>query len=308
MTNLNLRHLEAFAAIATAGNFTRAAQVLHISQPALTVQIRQLEECMRVRLLDRNTRTVKLTRIGQELSPVVHRLLREIESVVNHAHEMAAGIRGTVSVAALPSVCSMILPKIIAEFRRQHPGISVTPKDAVAQKVMAMVKQGEVDFGIGSFGDADPEVQVQPLFLDRMRLVFPMHSPLEGKRVVRLKDVAGFPLILMERGSSVRILVDRAFESIGHFPSPAYEATYMSSAVGMVKAGLGVTFLPSSALEMSELSGLISRVVNHPGLTRKIVAVHLAGRHLSPPTAKFLSALMAGCRNVESRARRRKAQ
>jgi DNA-binding transcriptional LysR family regulator len=102
----------------------------------------------------------------------------------------------------------------------------------------------------------------------------------------------------MDRQTSVRMLVDRAFESIGCFPTPAYEATYMSSAVGMVKAGLGVAFLPSSTLEVSELSGLSSRIVKHPGLTRPIVAARKSGRNLSTAAAGFLDALVAACQHM----------
>ncbi len=298
MTNLNLRHLEAFVSVAAAGNFTRAAELLHISQPALTVQIRQLEEVMGVRLLDRNTRTVRLTKIGQQLAPVVQRILRELETVVAHAHDMAAGVRGTVSIAALPSACSMILPKIIAGYRAGHPGIAISLKDAVAQKVIAMVRNDEVDFGVGSFAEPDPSIQVLPLFTDRMRVVFPLDSPLARKRKIGLKDLVNYPLILMDSQSSVRMLVDRAFSSIGHIPAPAYEATYMSSAVGMAKAGLGVTFLPSSTLEVSELSGLASRVVDYPGLTRNIVAIRKAGRQLAPAAANFLNVLVAECKQI----------
>ncbi|QOY91230.1 LysR family transcriptional regulator [Paludibaculum fermentans] len=296
MTNLNLRHFEAFAAIAAAGNFTRAAQALHVSQPALTVQIRQLEETIGVRLLDRNTRSVKLTRIGQQLSPVIQRLLREIDSVILNARELATGDRGSVSVTGLPSVCSTILPRIIAEFRQQQPGITVSLRDAVAQVVLAQVKNEEVDFGIGSFADAEPAIQVVPLFNDQMRVVFPPGSPLGKRRSIQLKQLITEPMILMSQQSSVRILVDRAFQSMGHFPVPAYEATYMSTAIGMVKAGLGITFLPTSAFEASELGGLGSRILKEPGLTRRIVAIQKSGRTLSPAATAFLRALIAGCK------------
>jgi len=287
-------------AVAQAGNFTRAAQSLHISQPALTVQVRQFEETIGARLLDRNTRTVKLTRIGQQLAPVVQRLLKEIEGVVHHAHDMAAGIRGLVSVAAIPSGCARLLPRMISAFRKENPGITVSLKDVIAPKVVTMVKNEEVDFGVGCFTDMDPSIHVVPLFTDHLRAVLPLQSPLAGKRVLRLQDLIGPPLILMDPLTSVRMAVDRAFESIGHFPTPAYEVTYMSSVLGMVKAGLGVAFLPSSSLEMAELSGLTSRAVNHPALTRRMVAVQKPGRQLSPAAMKFLNALVAGCRNAEN--------
>jgi len=303
MTNLNLRHLEALVAVAAAGNFTRAAKALNLSQPALTVQIRQLEEVVGVRLLDRNTRSVRLTRIGQQLTPEIQRVLREIDSVLLNAHDFSRGDRGSVSVAALPSVCSTILPGIVAGFRRQSPGVTVVLKDAVAQRVLGMVKNGEVDFGVGSFADSDPAIETVPLFTDRMRVVFARNSPLRHRRTVPLREVAGLPLILMDAQSSVRTLLDRAFHSLGLFPTPAYEATYMSTAVGMVKAGLGVAVLPSSAFELSGLIGLDSRVVAHPGLTRNIVAAWRSGTSPSPAAAAFLKALTAGCKRPETAGR-----
>jgi DNA-binding transcriptional LysR family regulator len=294
--NLNLRHLEALVAIARTGNFTRAAQALHISQPTLTVQIHQLEETLGVRLLDRNTRSVKLTQIGKELTPIMQRLVREMEAVVLNARELATGDRGMVTVAALPSISATILPRMIARFREQSPGVGVALKDAVAPRVLAMVKNEDVDFGIGSFADADPDIQTIPLFTDRMRIVFPAGSPLEQKRIIPLRLLTDLSLILMDQQSSVRTLINHAFESIGHFPVPAYEVTYMSTAVGMVKAGLGVTFLPSSALEVSELSGVRSRVLNHPALTRKIVVAQKTGRSLSPAADAFVRSIVATSR------------
>jgi LysR family carnitine catabolism transcriptional activator len=296
--NLNLRHLEALAAIARTGNFTRAAQALHVSQPSLTVQIHQLEETLGVRLLDRNTRSVKLTRIGKELTPIVQRLVREIEAVVMNARELSTGDRGLVSVAALPSISSTILPRIIARFREQSPGVGVALRDVVAAHILTMVKSEDVDFGVGRFPDADPDIQTIPLFTDRMRIIFPPGSPLEHKRHIPLRLLTDLPLILMDRQSSVRTLIDRAFQSIGHFPVPAYDVSCMSTAVGMVKAGLGVTFLPSSALEVSELSGVRSRVVNHPALTRKIVVAQKTGRSLSPAAQAFLRSLVTTSRSL----------
>ncbi len=102
----------------------------------------------------------------------------------------------------------------------------------------------------------------------------------------------------MDQQSSVRTLIDRAFVSIGHYATPAYEVTYMSTAVGMVKAGLGLTFLPSSALEVSELTGVRSRVLSHPTLTRKIVVAHKSGRSLSPAAQGFLKLLTAESRRL----------
>jgi DNA-binding transcriptional LysR family regulator len=295
--DVNLRQLQTFISIVKLGSFTRAARLLHLSQPALTKQIRQLEETLGVRLLDRNTKSVAVTRIGKELVPVVEQLLREISAVVINTKELAAKSRGAIRIAALPSVSSTIIPKAIARFKETYPGISVILKDVLAQRLVTMVKAEEVDFGIGSMNEADPEVRFTLLLTDRLVLVFPPGFILERKKVVTLQDLVGLPLVLMDPDSSVRRLVDRAFESINQFATPAFEATYMATAVGMVQAGLGVTILPSLSFETRELTGLRTRPIKHPALTREIGVIEKSGRSLSPAAESFVKTMKAVCKS-----------
>ena len=137
--NFTLRELEAFLGVARFGNFTRAARSLHMSQPALTVRIRHLEDALGVRLLDRTTRSVALTQVGREFLPVVERVLGEIDAVAVNARELAGKRRGLVTVAALPSIASTLLPATVAAFKTSHPGITVRLRDAVAQRVVSLV-------------------------------------------------------------------------------------------------------------------------------------------------------------------------
>ncbi len=297
--DLNLRQLQTFVTVARLGSFTRAAQLLHLSQPALTKQIRQLEETLSVRLFDRNTRTVELTRIGKELAPVVDQLLRELDGIVVNTKGLAEKSRGVIRVAALPSICSTILPRAVAGFKESYPGISVILKDILAGRLVTMVKAEEVDFGIGSLNGTDPEVQFTPLLTDRIVVFFRSGSALERKKIVGLSDLVGLPLILMDKESSVRRLVDRAFESIGEFATPAFEATYMATAAGMVKAGLGVALLPSTVFETGNLTGLDSRPIKHPALTRELGIIQKAGRSLTPAAESFLKSLKAACKMLK---------
>jgi DNA-binding transcriptional LysR family regulator len=122
-----------------------------------------------VRLFDRTTRTVELTRIGKELAPVVTQLLQEIEAVVVNTKELAAQSRGVIRVASLPSISSTILPTAVARFKGNYPGIPVVLKDVIAQRLVTMVKAEEVDFGIGSLNVADPEVRFSLLLTRRQR-------------------------------------------------------------------------------------------------------------------------------------------
>ena len=295
--DLNFRHFQAFVTIARLNSFTRAAKALNLSQPALTKQVRQLEESLGVRLFDRDTRTVALTHIGKELKPVIGQLLHEIEGVVFNTREMAAKSRGIIRVAALPSLCSSILPAAIAGFCEIHPGISVVLRDVVAERVVSMVKAEEVDFGVGTPG-GDADVRFSVLLSDRMVVGFPKGHPLQQSKAVRLRQLVRLPLVLMAADSSVRKLVDEAFASIGQLIRPAYEATYMSTAAGMVKAGLGVTILPSSAIQMGELAGLVTRPISHPAITRELGILEKSGRSLSPAAEGLLLIVKAVAKEV----------
>ena len=137
--DVDLRHLQAFVAVARHGSFTRAAQAVHISQPTFTVQIRHLETSLGVRLVDRNTRTVQLTPIGRELAPVLERILRELDSALLNTRALSSRASGFVAIAALPTLSATVLPGIISEFRKEYPGIAIHLRDAVSIKVAGMV-------------------------------------------------------------------------------------------------------------------------------------------------------------------------
>src|SRR3954453_14871843 len=158
--DLSLRQIRAFVSVAHLKSFTRAAALLHLSQPALTVQIRRLEEALGVKLLDRNSRTVELTRVGRELAPVLQRLLRELDSVVIDTHDLATKRYGVVRIAALPSVAAGLLPDVIATFRDANPRVNFVLKDVIASRVLSLVRSEEVDLGVlgGDLAELDIEI------------------------------------------------------------------------------------------------------------------------------------------------------
>src|ERR1043166_4031253 len=290
--DFTLRELEPFLSVARLKSFTRAARSLIMSQPALTVRIRHLEETLGVRLLDRTTRSVALTQVGREFLPTVERVIGEITAVAANARELAGKRRGLVAVAALPSIASKLLPETVAAFKTQHPGITVRLRDGVAERVIGFVKSGEVDFGIGSTTKLDAELRISPLMDDPVSVAFPPGHPLEDRERVELSDLFESPLILMDPEYSVRALIDQAFQSIGRPVVPAYEASYVPTALGLVKAGLGVAIIALSAMgEAAELVGLRIRRVDHPMLVRHIGLIEMAGRSLSPAAQQFASAV-----------------
>jgi DNA-binding transcriptional LysR family regulator len=289
--NATIRQLRAFARVAGTRSFTRAASALHLSQPALTVQIRELEAALGVKLFDRNTRGVRLTPMGESILPAVERLLRDAETLADDARELGAGNRGVVEVAALPSIASSLVPRAIALLAKRRPGIVVRLRDAIAQRVIAMVQAGEADVGVGVFGAASQDLAFTPLLRDRLEAVLPARHRLARTASISLRELAREPLVMMDAQTSVRALLEREMLASGLLPRPAYEVTYMSTAIGLVQAGLGIALLPTSALEMQSLRGLERRALRGASLARSLGVIARAGRTLSPAAEAFVETL-----------------
>ncbi|QRM35759.1 LysR family transcriptional regulator [Microvirga sp. VF16] len=290
--NPDLRQIRAFITVAQLGSFTRAAGLLNLSQPALTVQIRNLEDALGVRLFDRNTRTISLTRMGRELIPALQRIVRDLDAVVAEARDVAAQRHGIVRLAALPSFAAGVLPEIIARFRDEHPKVSFVIHDVIASGVIAQVQEEQVDLGLTGGRVVDPEFEVLHTTQDHMHVVYPIGHPFADLKQVDAETLVEHPLILMHPATSVRAVVDAAFLAAGRLPIVAAEATYMSTAVGMVRAGLGAAILPGSAMEVRAERTLRSRSVDDPRFTREVSLIKKAGRTLPPASESFARNLM----------------
>jgi DNA-binding transcriptional LysR family regulator len=290
--DLNMRQVRAFVSVAHLKSFTRAATLLHVSQPALTVQIRKLEESLGIRLLDRNSRTVDVTRVGRELLPVFQRVLHELDSVIMDTKALATQQHGVVRIAALPSFAAGLLPAIISRFRRSNPRMSFVVRDVIASRVNASVRSEEVDIGITGGELSDPDLEILHLTHDQMHVVFPSQHPLGRKRKITLEDLAELPIVLMDSETSVRSIVDRAFVAAGRLPIPACEAIYMMTAVGMVKAGLGVAVLPASAKEVRAEPSLKSRMIDDAAFARPIAVIKKRNRTLPPAAQLFFEQIL----------------
>jgi DNA-binding transcriptional LysR family regulator len=289
--NINLRQLRAFATIGRLRSFTRAADALHATQPALSAQIRDLEESLGVKLFDRSTRSVTLTQAGEDLLPVVDNVLGDIGSVVARARDVARRNTGRVTVAALPSLSATLMPDVVARMRALHPGISIIIKDALAERILGLIRADEVDLAITGAPPVDPQLQFTPLMKDRMVAVLPTGHPLAKAKTVRLVDLLASPLVLMDRDSSVRRIVDGACASIGRLAEPVYEAAFMSTAIGLVRAGLGATLLPSSAAELQATRDLVIRDLDAPRIERELGILKQRRRTYSPAAEALVGVL-----------------
>ncbi|VVE40674.1 LysR family transcriptional regulator [Pandoraea terrigena] len=290
--DLNLRDIRAFIAVAQTGSFTRAAARLHLSQPALTVQIRRLEETVGVRLFDRNSRNVALTATGRELLPLLQKSLHDMEHVLIDARALGDGSSGTVRIACLPTFAASVLPELIQQVKVTVPCAGFHVRDAVAGVVETLVRNEEVDIGLTGGELSDAEVDVLYAGADHLVAVLPAGHALARRKRVSLTDLASVPLVLTAQGTSVRAVVDSAFSSGGCTPEIACEPTYMMTAVAMVRAGLGVTILPASAREVRAEPELRVRPIDHDAFVRPIALIKKRGRTLPPVTQTFVAMLL----------------
>lgn len=281
-----LRHIRAFLKIAETRNFTRAANDLHVSQSALTVQVQQLEESLGVQLFDRNKRGAMLTAAGKDVYGPLQRLFNDAQAIVEHAHELSSASSGFVTIAALPTVCAGVLPELVQSFVKDHPGIHIQISDVVAERVREAVLKRQVELGIGTRHGGDADLHATPLFQDRLVAFAPAGHPLATSRAITLRGASAYDLILPNRDSSVR----EAVEAIAHRERLAlqtrYETNYMPTALAFVGAGLGIAILPESAAGR-ETAQFLRIPIDSRFANRQIELLQRRDSALSPAAEKF---------------------
>lgn len=291
--HITLGQIRAFVTVASTFSFTRAAEVLGLSQPALTNRIRQFEEALGLRLFDRSTRSVELTNVGRELLPIFRRLVGEFEGAVINARDYASKVKGVVRLACLPSCAATLLPDLIARFQIDNPSATFVVEDALNSRVATMVREDRVDFGIGMADGEAGDLDLTRLFDDTLQIVHRQDHPIAQAPVIDVETLSLYPLILMNRGSSVRDLVEGAFLAAGRTATPACEVTYMSTAVALVRAGLGLSILPSTAVELRSQPDVAARSIDDPAFVRTLVLVRRRNAPLRPVVEAFIDSIFA---------------
>jgi DNA-binding transcriptional LysR family regulator len=287
--------------LAAAGSFTKAAKVLHLSQPALTTRIRQLEEALNLRLFDRSTRSVRLSDEGVVLLPTFLQLVGDLESAVLKARERSKRSEQIIRLACLPSCASHWLPPLISEFRVKNPKALFVVNDGVDSIIRRMVMDREVDFGVCTFEPEEVDLEVIELYTDTLVAVFAAGHRIEKVQRLTVKELSKHPLILMTRGSSVRHVIDRTFAAAACAATPACEVNYMSTALALAKSGVGVAILPASAMELS-LNGFRIRPIDDPGFVRKLALIRRQSAGCRSIVQDFISLALRRASSLTPRA------
>jgi DNA-binding transcriptional LysR family regulator len=247
-SEMELRQLQYFVAVVRHGQFTRAAEELWITQPALSQQVRRLETELGVALLRRTPRGVLPTPAGEALLARAEAVLAEVEHARADMDRHAGATRGRVRVAATAADAPR-LPAALAAFHEAHPGLQVAMRHASASEVAALVRSGTVDVAVAAIDREPPAgVEVEPLADEPMRAIVAPDDPLASGGRARLEDLRGRPFILAEPDTPLRRTVMEACQAVGFSPVPLFEVSDPAAVRFLAHAGLGVSVVPASWL------------------------------------------------------------
>lgn len=290
--NPTLRQMRALVFLARAGSFTLAAELMHVTQAALSGLIKELEQTLGVRLVDRSTRKIALTEIGRELYPLFSKMIDDLDGALHDVANHTKLKKGMVRVAAPQLMACTLLPEVIAAYRAEYPDIQVKLVDCAVENVTSRVASGEVDVGIGPEREPAAQIDSQVLFEMPFVLVFPQGHPLEPRERVTWQDLADYPFISLQGQFTERLLSDM-HRSLRDVPlHPANEVTFMTTALAMVAAGLGVTVCLPYAEPLVKAYQLHMRQLHDPELTRRFFVYIREHRSLSPAAESFIAFLL----------------
>lgn len=281
--NIKYRPMKAFLLAVQTGSFTHAADRLGVTQPSFTVLIRDLEEVLGVRLFDRNTRGIALTAAGKDFLARIERPVTDLEEAYRSIVDLAAVRRGSVVVGALPSTSLTLVPPALRLLRSAHPMLRVRVVEAHNDDLVAMVRTNQIEFAVAAQWEPAADLAFQPLLEDQFVAVMPPDHELAARSRLHWRDLVPHDLVLLSRGSSARDLFDESTGEQTEATAAAsrYDVTHMTTAIRLVRQGLGMTVLPALALPELELGELVACKLQDASARRKIGVLHRRDRSLS---------------------------
>lgn len=286
-TNITLRQLRAFVMVADAGGFAAASTRLHVTPSALSLLIKDLEGEMNVRLFDRTTRRTVLSLAGTEFYPLAKKVLDDLGHAVRSTQDLEQKKRGAVRIACTPLYSSSLMPELTLRYREQFPAIAVYILDSLNQQALARVASGEADLGIAPQRPSPPELIQESLLKDRIWLICRPDHPFASKARVTWASVLQEPFVSLTQDFTARLQADLFKHSAELVLNPAQSVSFLTTALGMVKCGHGITAQPAHALPLVKAFGLVHRPITGPLVHRHLSLFYRRGHELSPAAASF---------------------
>lgn len=291
--------VQAFVAIAELGGFGKAAEQLHLTQTALTRRIQKLESYLGVRLIDRTTRSVRLTAVGREFLPQAGRLVNDMTSALDRLKDMSRLGIGNITMASIPTMAHQTLPAVIKLYAEQHPGNRIRIIESHAFDVNRAVLNDQAEFGLTIQLERHADLVEELVMHEPFMFVCRNEHPLAGKKSVTWSEMRQAELVMVSGLSGNRVLLDYQLSRKRISLNAGYEVEHLATALGLVAAGVGTAILPHSAIQAGAYPSVKLIPLVSPVVSRNVVLIRRKNVTLSPATQMFYDLL---ARQLEKKA------
>ena len=289
---MNIKQVRAFLAVAQSMNFTHAASQLHLSQPALSLTIKALEENLGGKLLTRTTRHISLTPEGEALVPIAKQLLAQWENAEDEMRQRFALQLGKITIASMPAFAASLLPKAIQIYHASYPNIQVAINDVLSDIVIEMVRNNQVELGISFESSSLFDLSFYPLYEDTFIAILPKNHPLEQQERITWQALLEYKFITLQRPSSVRTMIENALNEAGIELKVAFDAHQLTTVGRMVSEGMGVAVVPALCRQQAIEQGAVCRPIIQPEIRRRVGVICQPRSQLSVAAAAMLDVLI----------------
>jgi LysR family hydrogen peroxide-inducible transcriptional activator len=297
---MEMHQLRYAVAVARAGNFSRAAEQCHVSQPSLSQQIQKLEHELGERLFDRLRRAARLTPEGEAFVRHAVHILEEVDAATREASESRALLRGVLSVGVLPTIAPYLLPGLLSRFEKKHPGVEILVHEDMTANLIKQLFAFEIDFAVASEPLHDRRLAVRLLQTEELLLALPRRHRLAKKRTISASDLEQERFIVMKEG---HCLGDQVLEFCNRRDLRAnvgFRSAQLETIQALVHAGMGLSLIPSMAAEPGRRGRPDYRSLAPPRPVRRIVAAWPRQR---PPGRAASELLRMASENLSTRGR-----
>ncbi|HFZ8993447.1 TPA: LysR family transcriptional regulator [Citrobacter freundii] len=288
---MSVKQLRAFLAVAHTLNFAHASERLNMSQPALSLAIKGLEEALGGPLLLRTTRKVTLTQEGETLLTMARQLLADWENTEEAMRQRFTLQRGKISVAAMPSFAANVLPPVLKKFRDCYAGINVTVHDVINEQVIEMVSEGRVEMGIAFEPVSVGHLHFIPLGMDRFVAIVPPDSRLAGRAHISWRELLAMDFITLQRPSAVRLMLEERLAQSGRPLEVALESHQLVTVGRLVANGLGGSAVPALCRSQMRELGAVCIELEAPVIEQQVGILCAAPNKLSAAAQALVDTL-----------------
>jgi LysR family hydrogen peroxide-inducible transcriptional activator len=269
---MEMHQLRYVVAVARAGNFSRAAEQCHVSQPSLSQQIHKLEDELGERLFDRGRRAVRLTGPGEAFLGHAVRILDEVDAARREASEAGDQLRGTLTVGVLPTIAPYLLPRVLTQFLRSFPAIEVVLRENTTATLLKLARAGEIDLALLSRPVTDERLELRDLFTEELLLTHPAGHAFERRPEVSLADLYDEKFILMQEGHCLGDQVLSFCKRGTRQLRVSFRSAQLETIKALVAVGMGVSLVPAMAAAGPSGRRLKYRSLKPPRPQRTVVA------------------------------------